>query len=627
MPGLCGIVSDARDARLYIDVFRRVHALSGIELFETSHVSDGCALANFSPLRPQSSYAQPGRVKGSNAILMLEGEIYNYRSLSSRAEHSAHQTLCDTLLGLYLDEGPDFVERLDGEFNIVIFEAASKKVTILNDHLGSNPMYYWRRPSGFLFGSEKKALLAADDGRRDIDPIGLLQPFVHQHNIEDRTFIDGLKRLPPSTRLTFADGRVETCSYAGLAYEEDPPTRASEAIEKWQYLLAAATRKRLLDKDRLIFSLSAGLDSRAIACLIDRDKRPIHARTWGGPESDEVRYATEIARRLNFLHVIENPSDYVLSDGIAKIVWRTEGEIDFLHGLSLYNHKRMKEDGDHVIGGWLGDISSGGHIRPFMLLPMQRQRLVERIFEWYSASGVGLVKSVFASQFLDTYLPIVKESFIRSYDRFLDAPNPTAHELWDLRNRQTRQTVSSMPVDSHLFAKVRPFFDRAYLKLVMSLPVRLRIGQTLYKSIIYNTGSEIRSIPNANTGVRLYRTPMSNSVGYAQAAAAGVTRKVLRRLNARLGRQGAHKTQNDLAFQVRRDERIAQMIREFIESDSFDESIFNKNGILRMLDQHYTGAVDRSVPICILATWAIVLPLFVYGNVESCPSDAEPYDG
>jgi len=273
MPGLCGILTQSQNVDQCIFLFRRVHTIEGLISPEALDVSDGAAIANYSLTPFQGAESQPGSISGSNAVLMLEGEIYNYRDLANRVSSNIEPTLCNVLLALFLDEGPDFVDRLDGEFNIVIQEARSRRITIINDHIASNPMYYWSHPKGFLYGSEKKALLAIGNTPRHIDPIGLLQPFVHHHNLEDRTFIEGLKRLPPATTLICDDGRVSTSKRVRTIGKSSVPANASAMMDEWKQRLQSATDKRIGGKDRLLFSLSAGLDSRAIACFVDRGKR------------------------------------------------------------------------------------------------------------------------------------------------------------------------------------------------------------------------------------------------------------------------------------------------------------------------------------------------------------------
>jgi hypothetical protein len=322
--------------------------------------------------------------------------------------------------------------------------------------------------------------------------------------------------------------------------------------------------------------------------------------------------------------MIENPEDYVLSSGIRKIVWRTEGEVDFLHALSLFTHKRMKKVGDHVIGGWLGDISSGAHIRPFMLLPMNRRNFLEKIFYWYKRFDDRILARIFAQEFLSTYLPPVKDAFLDSYGRFANVPNPTAHELWDLRNRQTRQTISSMPVDSHLFSKVRPFFDRSYLEHLLSMPIRWRIGQTLYKTLIFEAGPEIRDVPNSNTKVRLYGSPMLNFGGYMRSMFGGATRKIAKHVRSKSRATNLHCQAGSLASLVIGDQGIGGLVTEFVNSDQCDDSVFNRNGILGLLDEHYAGIANHAELICLIATWSAALEYFIYETEDTCPPSAEP---
>jgi hypothetical protein len=62
-----------------------------------------------------------------------------------------------------------------------------------------------------------------------------------------------------------------------------------------------------------------------------------------------------------------------------------------------------------------------------------------------------------------------------------------------------------------------------------------------------------------------------------------------------------------------------------VGSSSFDENIFNRGGIVDMLQRHYSRQADHSVLLGILATWSVALTYFVYDKVDSCPVAAEPY--
>jgi len=185
-------------------------------------------------------------------------------------------------------------------------------------------------------------------------------------------------------------------------------------------------------------------------------------------------------------------------------------------------------------------------------------------------------------------------------------------------------TISSMPVDSHLFGKVRPFFDRTYLDFAMSVPQRWRVGQNLYKSLIHAIGPEIRRIPTGNDNALLRASPIANLSAFFGSAGPSVMRKARSRLHLGGGGEVAQVDGLGFALQTRRDVGLRAIVDEFVNSGSFDDSIFSRPGILATLDQHYSGERDYSGLIGVLVTWVIALQYFVYGDVKSCPAQAQP---
>jgi asparagine synthetase B (glutamine-hydrolysing) len=594
-----------------------------LRFVDSAFESDECTLVSFAREAMAATQSQMARHPHTRAVLLLEGEIYNWREMSRRYL-SGETSVPSVLLDAYTEIGPRFVEKLDGEFNIAIYEPAASRLSIFTDHLGSNPIYQWQAGKEFMFGSEKKCLLAASGHERKLDPIGLLQPFVHQHNLGDRTLIEGLRRIPPSSRLMCMTGRVEVTEYGLGLWQEPARVAAAEMLAKWEHELKSATAKRVNGKSRLLISLSSGLDSRAVACALDRGKRPVWARTMGHIDSFEARYAAEIARALNFQHDIENSLEFRHSDVVRRIVWRTDGETDFRNGLSMFTHGRTRQLGDDILGGWLGDVSSGAHLRPFMLRPMARAEFIKKVFRWYIQHDVNELKQVFAETFLAKHWLSVRDAFDESYEPFGGLPNTSAHELWDIRNRQTRMTISSMPVDSHLFGKVRPFFDRQYLRFTSSIPLKWRIGQNLYKSLIYRIGPEIRAIPNGNTNLKLHQMPTANLIGYGRTIGNRVIDRIRRRLPLPIVDRNKDKMSADLALHFRRDDGLREIVNQFVRSSYCDEEIFNRSAITDMVTGHFNGLSDRSELISILATYAVALEYFVYERKTTCPDGALP---
>lgn len=624
MPGLCGVVA-ATEKRIDTESWHRAkqaHALDGVDFVDSCYLSDRCLLGNVVTASAYADGQTPKVGQRDSLFAMVEGELFETDDLRRRFRSSATDAP-SLLLDGYLAHGERFLEHVNGEFNVVIYDAAAHSLRIFVDHLASQPLYVLETADGLVFGSEKKLLQALTVHPFAVDPVGIMQTFTHIHNVGDRTFISGLRRLESGTQVVYENGRLRFALSSLLTLEQAAGASRDEIRERWQAALRAATARRVRQPRRVQMSLSAGLDSRAVACAIARDHRPIHARTWGVEESQEVRYASALAERLNFDHFVENPLDFRHSDALHPVVWRTEGEIQYRNGISIFSHRTMRGLGDFVAGGWLGDASSGAHLRPFMFRPMERRQFIERVFRWYCIGTPQTLRQIFQSHAVDEYFPQVRELFFRSYDRVADVDNVPAHEQWDLYQRQTRMTISSMPVDSHLFQKIRPFLDREYLQFVMSLPMRFRLGQSIYKSAIYDMGPEIRSVPNSNTDQPLRDSSARNFVDYVLHN----RHKVYRKIGEKIGVNYRAKNliaAEDLGNSLRRDVAVKHAIEGFLASDYFDEALFNADGIRRLLHEHYESVRDYSVPISWLATYAAALPYFVYDRPPACPPGAQP---
>jgi asparagine synthase (glutamine-hydrolysing) len=69
------------------------------------------------------------------------------------------QSDCEVILALYENEGPSFVEKLNGIFAFAIFDEAKNEFFIARDHMGIIPLYMgWDGDGTFYVASELKAL-------------------------------------------------------------------------------------------------------------------------------------------------------------------------------------------------------------------------------------------------------------------------------------------------------------------------------------------------------------------------------------------------------------------------------------------------------------------------------------
>ena len=109
-----------------------------------------------------TSGAQPLRDPDTGAVLAVNGEIYNHKSLrNGEAADFPYQTGsdCEVILALYRKHGAGCVAFLHGMFGFVLYEPATGAWLIGRDPIGILPLYFGPDARGrLLVASEMKAL-------------------------------------------------------------------------------------------------------------------------------------------------------------------------------------------------------------------------------------------------------------------------------------------------------------------------------------------------------------------------------------------------------------------------------------------------------------------------------------
>ena len=147
---------------------------------------------------------QPLFNEDGSVVVVLNGEIYNYRSLVPELQEFGHvfHTKSDTEVIVHAWEqwGEACVQRFRGMFAFALWDRNRQTLFMARDRLGVKPLYYALLDDGtLLFGSELKSLLAHGGLNRDIDPLAVEEYFALGYVPEPRT-VFALK-LPPAHTL------------------------------------------------------------------------------------------------------------------------------------------------------------------------------------------------------------------------------------------------------------------------------------------------------------------------------------------------------------------------------------------------------------------------------------------
>src|SRR2546422_3110805 len=167
---------------------------------------------------------------------MLNGEIYNYRSLAADLHARGHRftTSSDTevIVHAWEEFGEDCVTRFNGMFALVLWDAERQTLYAARDRMGEKPFYYAERPGSFVFGSELRALLAHPDVAPELDLRGFSRYLTHGYIPDPHTILEGISKLPPGHFLTVAGGKVRLTRYWDIPFD---PTRPPQTLSTGEW--------------------------------------------------------------------------------------------------------------------------------------------------------------------------------------------------------------------------------------------------------------------------------------------------------------------------------------------------------------------------------------------------------
>src|SRR5437762_3122078 len=215
---------------------------------------------------------QPVFNEDRSIIVMMNGELYNYREVRRDLEKLGHKfiTQSDTEIvpHLYEEYGDAFVDHLNGMFAISLWDTRKKRFVLARDRFGEKPLYYGVFDGKLIYASEPKALLAHPSVNRELDLDALRHYLSFDYVPAPMSIYKGIYKLPAAYILTVENGEINTRRYWNLSFHKNGniPSVKDAAIELRE-LLSDAVRVRLVSDVPLGVLLSGGIDSSTVAAV------------------------------------------------------------------------------------------------------------------------------------------------------------------------------------------------------------------------------------------------------------------------------------------------------------------------------------------------------------------------
>src|SRR5437016_13390913 len=238
--------------------------------------------------------------------IIFNGEIYNYRELRVELQSKGHQfrTNSDTevIIHGYKEWGTDVFNHLNGMFGLAIWDVPNQRLVVARDAMGIKLIYYKTVNGQLTFGSEIRAVLAAEDSKPEVDPVALNLFLRFRYTPSPLTIFQGIRKLAPGTILIVENGQYrEERWYDYTPIPFSSPKEDEEATHELLELYRAAVRRHLLSDVPVGILLSGGLDSGLLLALMNEQGGPWPAYTIGYGETfedDELADAADTASLL-----------------------------------------------------------------------------------------------------------------------------------------------------------------------------------------------------------------------------------------------------------------------------------------------------------------------------------------
>ncbi len=370
---------------------------------------------------------QPIHNEDRSVWVVFNGEIFNYVELRAELLADGHvfstQSDTEVIVHLYEQHGDRFVEHLNGQFAIALWDQRAQRLLLCRDRVGIRPLFYTDKAGTLAFASEIKSLRAGGFSTAGLNARGLAGVYSLWSAPPGETVFADVRSLPPGHMLIVEQGATRLQRYWDYDFDPeqiDHSSSLAEAGEQLQALLTDATRLQLRADVPVGAYLSGGLDSSIITAIVKRISRaPLtsYSLCFDDPEFDEREHQRAMVAHLHTDHHEMICTQAAIGAAFPQTIWHTETPLvrtapTPLMLLSAAVHGNGQkvvltgEGADEMFGGY--DLFKEAKVRRFIAAApnsVARRRLIERLYP-YLKNSPGAANAMAQSFFAQGNLPV-----------------------------------------------------------------------------------------------------------------------------------------------------------------------------------------------------------------------------
>jgi asparagine synthase (glutamine-hydrolysing) len=283
-------------------------------VFQTPDAHIGLGHRRLSILDLSSLGHQPMYSDDKQVVIILNGEIYNFKEIRCQLEGNGHRFISNSdtevIVKAYLQYGIECVQQFIGMFAFVIYDMRLQKIFLCRDRAGVKPLYYYFANGCLLFASELKAFHQYKVFKKEIEPKAVSLFLSYGYIKEPYSIFKNTHKLSPGhyAILDISNQQLQLHQYWNVLDYYNKPVidiGEEEATDHLEKLLTSAFEYRMVSDVPVGVFLSGGYDSSLVSAILQKNSmNKIKTFTIGFNEDkyNEAEHAKAVAHYLGTDH-------------------------------------------------------------------------------------------------------------------------------------------------------------------------------------------------------------------------------------------------------------------------------------------------------------------------------------
>ena len=291
---------------------------------------------------------QPMISNSGSVVIVFNGEIYNtvYLKEILLKKGCTFKTTSDTeiLLYLYLEFGLDVaLEMIDGMYAFSIVDLRNKTISIIRDHAGIKPLYYYFKNNNLIFSSELKVFNCIKELNWELNYEKFSEQILFRNIVGQETLVRNIYQLIPGSYKIFSFSensikqKIEKTFYNFPEFKQWNKYNKNKVFDlesKFKQIVYS----QLVSDVPLGAQLSGGIDSSLVTFFASENKSDIETFSINVNDLNlsEEKYINYVNNIINCKSNIYEISDNEYIDKFDRVTYFLDHPIHHPNTIGLY---------------------------------------------------------------------------------------------------------------------------------------------------------------------------------------------------------------------------------------------------------------------------------------------------